>query len=56
VFGHTGIEISVLRVVEPGWLVRAGAGRVARRASRNKYVLEGTLTPPATEAATPAHG
>jgi acyl-CoA synthetase (AMP-forming)/AMP-acid ligase II/acyl carrier protein len=55
VFGHTGIEISVLRLVEPGWLLRAGAGRVARRASRNKYVREeASALPPPPQAASAA--
>jgi len=40
VHDQTGIEVSVLRVEAPGWLVRNAGGRITRRASRTKYIKD----------------
>ena len=38
VYDQTGIEVSVMHVAEPDWLIRHAGGGITRRASRTKYI------------------
>jgi acyl carrier protein len=40
VYDHTGIEVSEVRLVEPGWLVKTTSGKISRELNRKKWLEE----------------